>query len=123
MVIISLFSWWYSTGWLMLLQKCFDKIKDIMRFFSIGQLLTSLFAPFRQISAGKVNGPISVQFKAWADKTFSRFIGAFIRTFLIIFGLISVILSFIISVVFCLIWPLLPIAPVLCLLFVGALVQ
>jgi hypothetical protein len=119
MVIISLFSWWYTTGWMALIQKGSKRVEAVLKFFSVPLLLTSLFAPFRQISAGRVNGPLGVQLRAWGDRLFSRFIGAFIRLFLIIIGLIVVSLMSAFVLIISLLWPLLPAAPVVGLLMIG----
>jgi hypothetical protein len=119
MVIISLFSWWYTTGWMALIQKGSKRVESVLKFFSVPLLATSLFAPFRQISAGRVNGPLGVQLRAWGDRLFSRFIGAFIRTFLIIIGLLIVSILSAVCLIAALIWPLLPAAPVLGLLMIG----
>jgi hypothetical protein len=119
MVIISLFSWWYTTGWMALVQKGSKRVESVLKFFSVPLLVTSLFAPFRQISAGRVNGPLSVQLQAWGDRLFSRFIGAFIRTFLIIIGLLIVSLMSAVVLITVVLWPLLPAAPVIGLLMIG----
>lgn len=119
MVIISLFSWWYTTGWMALIQKGSKRVESVLKFFSVPLLLTSLFAPFRQISAGRVNGPLGVQLRAWGDRLFSRFIGAFIRSFLIIIGLVVVSLISAVCLLAALVWPLLPLAPIIGLFMIG----
>lgn len=119
MVIISLFSWWYTTGWMALIQKGSRRVESVLKFFSVPLLLTSLFAPFRQISAGRVNGPLGVQLRAWGDRLFSRFIGAFVRSFLIIIGLLIVSLASAMVLIAALIWPFLPAAPIIGLLMIG----
>ena len=119
MVIISLFSWWYTTGWLTLIQKASKKVESVLKFFSVPLLATSLFAPFRQISAGRVNGPLSVQLQAWGDRLFSRFIGAMVRSFLIVIGLLLVALMSAIGLIAAAVWPLLPLAPFVGLFMIG----
>ena len=120
MVIFSLFSWWYTTGWLTLVRKSGVRIKALLKFFSVPMLLGSLFAPFRQISAGRVEGPLSVQLSAFGDRLFSRFIGAIVRSFLILAGLVSVVVLGVCCVVAVLVWPLLPAAPLIGLLVGGS---
>lgn len=119
MIIIGLVSWWYTSGWLMCARKTGERILGTLRFFSVGELLGSLFAPFRQISAGHVNGPIGMQLRAWGDKQFSRVVGFVVRSMLIIVGLITVVVVAVAGVVSCLVWPLLPLAPAVGLLLVG----
>lgn len=119
MVFISLFSWWYTTGWLTLIQKAAARVESVLKFFSVPLLLGSLFAPFRQISAGRVNGPIGLQLRAWADRLFSRFMGAIIRSFLIIIGLLAVAVMSAVCLIAMMAWPLVPLAPILGLLMIG----
>jgi hypothetical protein len=119
MVIFSLFSWWYTTGWLTLLQKCGVRVQAVLKFFSVPILLGSLFAPFRQISAGRVNGPLSVQLSAWGDRVFSRFIGAIVRFFLILVGLVTVAVFGALCLAVVIAWPFLPFVPIVGLFFSG----
>ena len=119
MVIISLFSWWYTTGWLTLIRKVSQRVESVLGFFSVTLLLKSLFSPFRQISAGRVNGPLNVQLQAWGDRLFSRFIGAIVRSFLIIFGLLTVAIMSAVCLVVITLWPLLPFAPLIGFLLFG----
>ena len=119
MVFISLFSWWYTTGWLTLIQKASRRVESVLKFFSVPLLITSLFSPFRQISAGRVNGSLKAQLQAWGDKLFSRFIGAIIRSFLIVIGLVVVAVMSAFCLIAAVAWPLVPLAPVLGLLMIG----
>jgi len=119
MVVISLFSWWYTTGWLTLIQKASKRVESVLKFFSVPLLLGSLFSPFRQISAGRVNGSLAIQLQAWGDRLFSRVIGAVIRTFLIIIGLLVVAIMSSFSLIAMVAWPLVPIAPLIGLFMIG----
>lgn len=84
-----------------------------MDFFSIAALLKSLFAPYRQLSVGRVQGPVGLQLRAWADRQVSRGIGAIVRLAVIIFGAIATILMIVIALVGLLVWPLIPIMPLI----------
>ncbi len=80
--------------------------------FSIGLLIKTLFAPFRQISAdedAKNNGGLA---NVIIDKLVSRLIGCVMRTVMIIVGTVTLILLAIISLIRLIAWPLLPIAPI-----------
>jgi len=90
-----------------------NRLKVSADFFSIGLLIETLFAPFRQISAGSVGGSISNQIRAFFDKLLSRIIGSIVRSSMIIAGLVVMlaqILFGIFVIVFWLITPLLPVA-------------
>jgi hypothetical protein len=115
---VQLLSWWYSTGWLALAKRVGGRVKSVLDFFSVGLLLGSLFAPFRQISAGgSAQGPLGIKLRAWADRQFSRVIGAVVRLILIICGVALVLLTACVGLVMIIAWPLLPALPVIGLIF------
>ena len=120
MAFLGLISWWYTTGWLTLIRKSASRVEAVLKFFSVPLLLTSLFAPFRQISAGRVRGSLSVQLQAWGDRLFSRVIGALVRSFLIILGLLIMGGMGLLSLLIIAAWPFIPFAPLVGLLFMGA---
>jgi hypothetical protein len=111
MLLPTFFSWWYGEGWLSLGRKVSGRVTGVLKFFSVGQLATSLFAPFRQISAGRVQGPLGMQLRAWGDKQFSRVIGAVVRLLLIFCGLIGAFLYGVLGIIMMVLWPLLPAIP------------
>ena len=83
-------------------------------FFSIDILLGSLFAPFKQISADYGSGgTLQMKIQAWFDKLFSRFIGSIIRTLLILVGTAWIIIQAVVDVILLLIWPLIPVLPII----------
>jgi hypothetical protein len=118
MLVVAFFGWWYSIGWLMVARKTALKIQHVFQFFSVEQLLGSLFAPFRQISAGHVQGPLGVQMRAWGDRVFSRVIGAVVRLLLVAVGALVAGALFLFGLVMLVLWPLLPALPFIGLLFV-----
>ena len=121
MVIISLLSWWYSEGWLeqiSLTKRSFIKLADK---FSIGMLLRTLFAPFRQISVGEQAGKTASLTSVIADKLISRLVGSVMRLVMVFVGTLALIIYAIISVFRLVSWPLLPLAPVLGLILMVSL--
>lgn len=113
MLLTTFFGWWYGVGWLTLGRKVGGRVSGVLRFFSVGQLATSLFAPFRQISAGRVQGPLGVQLRAWGDRQFSRVIGAVVRLMLIICGFVGAGFYAVLGVIMMVFWPLLPAMPLI----------
>lgn len=105
-------TWWYSEGW----RQCSDRVKErlmaTLDFFSIDLLVGTLFAPFRQISAGSVRGPLAVQLRAFFDQIISRCIGLFVRLVMIVIGSIVVVLHAVGGLVVLLMWPLVPLLPI-----------
>lgn len=112
MIILSLFRWWYGEGLMGQLKAAERRISGTADYFSVGLLLKTLFSPFRQISAGRVDGPLAVQWRAWLDKLISRLVGAAIRTVTIIAGLITLLLQSILLLILLLSWLLLPLLPI-----------
>jgi len=111
MLIVAFFSWWYTAGWAQLGSRAVSRIGGLLDFFSVGMLLKSLFAPFRQISVGRVQGSLDTQLRAWADRQISRGIGAMVRLAVIFFGLLATLVMGIVSVVLLVLWPIVPIIP------------
>lgn len=118
MFIVGLLSWWYGAGWKARLVGLHNQLASSYDYFSIGLLLSSLFAPFRQISAGKVRGPIGVQLRAFFDRQISRVIGAIVRTILIISGIVWLSLQAVVGSIVIIMWAIVPILP-----FIGFVVM
>lgn len=112
MFLVGMISWWYDQG----LRGQFGRIKDrllaTVQFFSVGQLMATLFAPFRQISAGKVQGSIATQIRAFFDQIISRVIGAIVRLFTILAGIIVLLLQTVGEVLIIAVWLMLPLFPI-----------
>jgi hypothetical protein len=112
MVLLALFSWWYGDGWKQVVKHVVDRVDRVLETFSVGTLMRTLFSPFRQISAGNVQGPLAVQARAFGDRLFSRVFGAFVRSIFIIVGLFAAVLAGLAGIVQVVMWPLLPALPV-----------
>lgn len=112
MFLVGIISWWYGRGLQGQISRIRDRLTATAGYFSIGQLLSTLFAPFRQISAGSVNGPVGAQLRAFFDKTISRVIGAIVRSFTILAGLIVMAVQVLLEAIVLVIWVVLPLFPV-----------
>ncbi len=119
MVLLGLLSWWYTTGWKQQALGLREKIASTMDFFSIDLLLRTLFSPFRQISAGRVDGPLNVQMRAFFDRLISRLIGGMVRSFMILFGSITIALHAIVGVTLLVAWAFVPLLPRLGVILMG----
>ena len=113
MLALSLFRWWYLDGFRVSAQKSLERLKNTYDFFSIGQLLATFFAPFRQVSALSAHPTF---FEKLLDKLVSRLVGAAVRFFIILLGLLALIFQSILSLVLILLWPVLPLLPIICLI-------
>lgn len=115
MFLVGAISWWYGEGWRQRAGLVVERLARTLDFFSIGLLLRTLFSPFRQISAGSLNGPLSVKLRTLADKLISRLIGAGLRTAVIMTACLVLTVQVIFGAVVLVIWvfvPLLPLAGV-----------
>lgn len=113
MLALSFVSWWYTKG----LSKRVDKLEDGFRrnldYFSFGLLLKTLFAPFRQIDAGKLtNAPVDVKMHKFFDRLVSRFVGAFMRILVILAGIVVMVFQTIFYAITVMLHLVLPVLPV-----------
>jgi len=113
MFIMGLLSWWYGAGWRGRVVMLRDKLAGTMDYFSIDLLLKTFFAPFRQISAGRVDGPLAVQMRAFFDRLISRVIGAAIRLVMIIVGVLAILFHSVIGIILVVLWAVVPLMPVI----------
>lgn len=111
MLIVGILSWWYTVGWQQRITRLREGFSGAADYFSLDLLLRTLFSPFRQISVGKVDGPLGVRLQALVDRILSRCIGAMIRLFMVIVGSISLLGYLIFGGGMLIVWALIPIAP------------
>ncbi len=112
MIVFDLLTWWYTTAWFEVLHKVQLRTVGVLETFSVALLARTLVAPFRQIDAGSVRGPVGVQLRAWFDRTFSRFFGAVVRSVMICCGLIGAFVIFALSLAWAAVWLAIPVLPV-----------
>jgi hypothetical protein len=112
MLLVGLGTWWYGAGWRAQLKNIGGMVAAVADAFSLTLLVKTLFAPFHQIDANTGGRNISEQMQAAFSRLFSRVFGFFLRTFMLIFGCVAIILTLVLAGVRLVIWPLLPLAPV-----------
>ena len=112
MFLVGILGWWYGGGWTSRLQMIVNRLKATADFFSIGLMFKTLFAPFRQISAGRISGSVADQMRAFADRTVSRVVGAIARMCMIIAGVIVLSIQSLFGLIIMLFWPLIPLFPI-----------
>ena len=113
MIIVWALSWWYGAGWMARVASLKESLASSYDYFSIGQLARTLFAPYRQISAGKVNGPIGVKWRAFVDRSMSRIIGAFVRLLFIVVGSVWMVLQVVFGGILIALWAFIPFMPLI----------
>jgi hypothetical protein len=112
MFLVGMISWWYGRGWQVQFGRVKARLVATIQFFSIGQLFSTLFSPFRQISAGTTKGSLGTVMRALVDQLISRVIGAIVRLFTIIAGVIALLVQFVVEVIVLIFWLLLPLFPI-----------
>lgn len=112
MIMLDVLVWWYKIAWVDVLHDVQKRTVGVFQSFSVTLLLRTLFAPFRQIDAGGVRGPINVQIRAWFDRSFSRIFGAVLRSLVIIAGCLTGAAVLFFGVVWAAVWLIIPFLPV-----------
>ena len=112
-MLMAFFSWWYGEGWIRQVDRVKERLARSYDYFSFSLILKTLFSPFRQISAGSVDGPLNVKFRAFIDRLVSRFVGAMVRIFVLVIGVISIIFSAVFGICYLILWPLIPAFPLI----------
>lgn len=105
MAIRYLLSWWYGAGWFWILKGAVRQVGNIRAAFSVGILLKTLFAPWKQIQS-----VASFQnfLQTAVDNMISRFIGATVRTGMLLVAAAAITLTMAGGVIIFLAWPLVP---------------
>lgn len=116
LLVTELLRWWYTTGWRGRAKLVALRLDGTIDYFSMDLLLKTLFSPYRQISAGSVDGSLEVKMRALVDKLFSRVIGAAIRVIILMIGVVTIFLQSVIGVLILLGWGLIPALPLIGLL-------
>lgn len=113
MILVGLLSWWYGRGWLDQYGLVKQRLLRVSDYFSLALLIKTLFAPFRQISAGQVRGSLGDKFRAFVDKLFSRLIGAAVRSIVFCLGAFVIAAQALLGGLLLLVWPLVPLLPLI----------
>ena len=111
MFVMGILSWWYTSGWRSQFKAVQAHLSRTLDYFSIDLLLKTLFSPFRQISAGKVRGPLGVQVRAFFDNLISRCIGAMVRLTIIVVGSLWIGVSLLLYSALAVLWGAVPLLP------------
>lgn len=111
MVIVWALSWWYGAGWKQRLLNMKERLAATYDYFSFDLLVRTLFSPYRQISAGKVRGPVGVQLRVFVDRQISRFIGAAVRSILIVAGMVWIATQVLFGIMWLVLWAVVPFLP------------
>lgn len=110
----AFFRWWYGPGWVNALKATARWAQGVEHAFSIGILITTLFAPWRRIIA-LPGRSLDAKLRAMLDNLVSRVIGSLVRLFTLVAATIMMVFAVVFGIMMSLTWPLLPIAAVYCI--------
>lgn len=114
MFLMGILSWWYGNGWASRINIIKARISASADFFSVELLASTLFAPFRQISAEHLgDAPIKLKIQNFFDRLISRTIGAAVRTIVIIVGMIVMAIEMVFGILTLIFWLITPLIPVI----------
>lgn len=108
-MLLELFVWWYGSGWLSAWRRIGEWTGGVEKAFSLGVLVSTLFAPWRQIVA-LPGRSVDEKLRASIDNLVSRTIGFFVRSGVLFVALILLLLTALIGLVIAIAWPLIPLA-------------
>lgn len=107
MIALIWLKWWYGAGWADCAQRAGRYLQRLESSFSIGILLRTLFAPWKQIvSINK--GSVDDRAKAVVDNLISRLVGFIVRIIALISAAVILALGAVLALAAVIAWPLLP---------------
>lgn len=110
MFAFDLVKWWYAKGWRVFFEGFKTKLRDTADTFSIGELLRTLFRPYKQIGTESKAGEPGLNI--FLDKLISRIVGMASRLVLIVTGLIAILAEALLGIIITIIWPAIPLLPI-----------
>lgn len=117
MFAVLLLSWWYGSGWTWLARRSAVKYKLIAEALSVGILLRTFFAPWKQIQSTTT---LQNFIQSTVDNIVSRVVGMTIRTLMLFSALVLYLMLIVFTVASFIVWPAIPalviILPVLTLM-------
>ena len=118
MLFIDFLQWWYGRGWMLRVQLLGEHIRGVFNFFSVGTLVKTLGSPWRQnISAARNDQGLQAHVSAFLDNLVSRMVGAVVRLVMLFIAVLSVLVVLVMNMLYIALWPALPLAPAIIILF------
>jgi hypothetical protein len=107
---LTMLTWWYGRGWLWALHSIDRQFDNIGRYFAVGVLVRTWFAPWKQISSPSTFRNF---FQSAVDNFISRLIGGIIRTTMLLIASVWGVIAILSGIILALIWPFLPMSVIL----------
>lgn len=117
MIVLAFIQWWYGRGWAEQGRAFFKRIDMVANSFSLGILVKTWFSPWKQmITTTSRNSSIEYRFRASVDNLVSRVVGFVVRSIVMFAAVVMMAVMGVACIVTVLIWPFLPVLPMLLLL-------
>lgn len=107
LMIFELLSWWYGPGWAQAIKRIYKWGRDVALALSAGQLLGSLFEPWRRIVSTSGRS-LDDKIRDFFDNLVSRGVGASVRSLVLITAGAAIIAAVLFGIFIAIIWPLMP---------------
>lgn len=109
MLVVAFIRWWYGQGWRENADRLRGRLHNTYLEFSVPILIKTLFSPWRRIiSYGR--GSLEDRARATLDNIVSRSVGLVVRISALMAAVIIISLNALLGSVWLAIWPLLPVA-------------
>ncbi len=105
MFAVLLLSWWYSSGWSWLARRSAAKYRFISEALSVGILLRTFFAPWKQIQS---TATLQNFIQTTVDNIVSRVVGMAVRTLMLFTALILYTFLTLLTIASFICWPIIP---------------
>lgn len=111
MIVPQYIYWHYSAGFVEWTRNLFNFLQFEFHFFSVKQLLLTLFAPFQRLRERYSGSPLDIEalLSVFLVNIIMRLVGFVVRSVLLIFAFITITLSFVLVVILLISWIFLPI--------------
>lgn len=114
MFVVLLFSWWYGSGWSWLARRSAAKYRLVSEALSVGILLKTFFAPWKQIQSTTT---LQNFIQTTVDNIVSRVVGMAVRTLMLFTALILYLFLAIFTIASFIAWPVIPLLVVILPIF------
>ena len=104
----NFFGWWIVDQPVFYWNLAVKASRRMLVFFSVSELIKTLFAPWKRDVYTPVNASLDIIFKSFIDNVISRIVGFVMRSVTIFVGLLATIITFIAILIILLFWLLLP---------------
>ncbi len=110
MIVPQYLYWHYSAGFVEWTRNLFNFLEFEFHFFSVKDLLLTLFSPFQRLKEKYSGSPLDIEaiLSVLLVNIIMRFVGFVVRSVLLIVATVVITLSFLATLLLLLIWVILP---------------